>query len=87
MKPGHTRLVVTSSDFCSQYFVAGSLAASAQNCPSSPNYNPDFTSNQNCVVLNGIDISNPSTTYPGFYPAVPPPPSGVTTVLRLTPNQ
>jgi hypothetical protein len=86
MKPQHSRLVVTSAILLT-VLVAGSLAASAQNCPSSPNYNPDFTSNQSCVVLNGIDISNPSTAYPGFYPAVPPPPSGVTTVLRLTPNQ
>lgn len=33
--------------------VAGSTAALAQNCPASPNYFPDFTSNQNCVAPNG----------------------------------
>lgn len=34
--------------------VAGSTAAWAQNCPNSPNYSPDFTSNQACLTLNGV---------------------------------
>jgi hypothetical protein len=57
--------------------VAGSTTAGAQSCPTSPNYLPDFTSNQNCLDLNGT-----MTGYPGFYTAV----SGTGTVLRLTPN-
>jgi hypothetical protein len=65
--------------------VAGSLAASAQSCPSSPKY-PDFTSGQNCLTLNGINYDTPSAIFPGFYPAVPTPPPGVSTVLRLTPS-
>jgi hypothetical protein len=64
--------------------VAGSTAAWAA-CPTSPNYTPDFSSSsdQACLTLNG---TNPG--YPGFYPAVatPPPPPGVTKVLRLTQN-
>ena len=64
--------------------VAGSTVAWAQ-CPTSPTYSPDFSNvpNQSCLTLN----SNGSYAgYPGFYPAVPPPPPNVTTVLRLTPN-
>jgi hypothetical protein len=36
-------------------FVAGSTAASAQSCPTSPNYSPDFTgaSSSACLTLNG----------------------------------
>jgi len=65
--------------------VAGStLAGAQQSCPTSPNYIPDFTSNQGCLTLNN---NGAGTGYPGFYPAVPPPPPGVATVLRLTPNQ
>jgi Legume lectin domain len=56
---------------------AGSTAAWAQNCPTSPNYNPDFSSNQTCLTLNGT-----TPGYPGFYTTV----SGSGTVLRLTPN-
>ena len=67
--------------------VAGSTAASAQ-C-TSPNYNPDFqnvSNNQSCLTLNN---NGAYPGYPGFYPVVnsPTPPTGVTTVLRLTPNQ
>jgi Legume lectin domain len=64
--------------------IAGSTGAWAQSCPTSPNYLPDFSSNQNCLALNN---NGAGAGYPGFYPAVPPPPTGVTTVLRLTPNQ
>jgi len=67
-------------------FVAGSTAASAQSCPTSPNYTPDFTgaSSPACLMLN----NNGDAGYPGFFPVVnpPTPPPGVTTVLRLTPN-
>ena len=65
-------------------FVAGSTTASAQSCPTSPNYTPDFTgaSSPACLTLN----NNGDAGYPGFYPAVPPPPQNVTTVLRVTPN-
>jgi hypothetical protein len=85
MKSGYTLLVVTAA-IVVLVLLAGSPAASAQTCPSSPNYNPDFTSNESCLTLNGMTYNTPSTTYPGFYPAVPPPPPGVTNVLRLTPN-
>ena len=86
MKPGYTKLVVTAA-IVVLVIVVGSSAASAQSCPTSPNYLPDFTSNQNCLTSNGMNFDTPSTTYPGFYPAVPTPPPGVSTVLRLTPNQ
>jgi hypothetical protein len=75
----------------------GSQTTLAQ-CPASPapEYVPDFSSNQNCLTLNGT----PSDSgYPGFFaPAfslTPPPgttnpaqpaPAGVTKVLRLTTN-
>jgi hypothetical protein len=86
MKSACAKFVVTAA-LAVLGIVVWSPAASAQSCPTSPNYSPDFTSNQNCMVLNGMQDNTPSTTYPGFYPAVPPPPTGVTTVLRLTPNQ
>ena len=57
--------------------VAGSTTARAQSCPTSPNYLPDFSSNQNCLTLNGT-----TPGYPGFYTAD----SGTGTALRLTPN-
>jgi hypothetical protein len=85
MKPGYTKVVVTAA-IMALVIVAGSLSASAQTCPPSPKF-PDFTSNQNCLTLSGINYDTPSTTYPGFYPAVPTPPPGVTNVLRLTPSQ
>jgi hypothetical protein len=56
--------------------VTGSTTAWAQ-CPTSPNYLPDFSSNQACLTLNGT-----TPGYPGFYTAV----SGSGTVLRITPN-
>ncbi len=86
MNSGYTKLVVTAA-IVVLVIVAGSSAASAQSCPSSPKYLPDFTSNQTCLTPNGMNYDTPSTLYPGFYPAVPTPPPGVTTVLRLTPNQ
>ena len=86
MKLEYTKLVLTAAIVVLAN-VAASPAASAQSCPTSPNYNPDFTSNQNCLTLNGVQDNNPLTTYPGFYPAVQTPPPGVTTVLRLTPSQ
>jgi hypothetical protein len=58
--------------------VAGSTVTLAQSCPTSPDYLPDFTSNQTCLTLN----NNGDTGYPGFYTAV----SGTGIVLRLTPN-
>jgi hypothetical protein len=62
--------------------VGGSTAAWAQ-CPASPSYIPDFSANQTCLTLTS---NGASPGYPGFYPAVPPAPPGVTKVLRLTPN-
>jgi hypothetical protein len=85
MISGFAKLVVTTA-IVMLTIVACIPAASAQSCPPSPNYRPDFSSSQNCLTLNGINYTTPSTTYPGFYPAVQPPPVGVTNVLRLTPN-
>ena len=71
-------------------FIAAVATASAQeaSCPASPAYTPDFSSNHNCLALNGIQYSGPlaypSTGYPGFYPPVG---STSGTVLRLTPSQ
>ena len=77
-----TRLLVLAAT--AALLVAGSAVAWAQGCPTSPNFSPDFSSNQSCLTLtnNGADPG-----YPGFYPPTPPPPTGVTNVLRLTPNQ
>jgi len=55
----------------------GAAAWGQAQCPSSPNYSPDFSANESCLFLNGN-----TQGYPGFYPAQ----SGGTTVLRLTPN-
>jgi len=77
-----TKFVIIAAA-ASLLIIAGSTSAQAQaSCPTSPNFTPDFTSNQSCLALNG---TNPG--FPGFVPAVAPPPSGVTTVLRITPNQ
>jgi len=82
MKVGSTKLIMATA-LLALAFIVDSSAALAQNCPTAPNYSPDFTSNQGCLTLNN---NGTVQGYPGFYPAVPPPPSGVTTVLRLTPN-
>jgi uncharacterized repeat protein (TIGR01451 family) len=80
--------------------VVGGSTASAQNltpCNANfPDYSPDFSLNQACLFLNGTPANS---GYPGFYdPAAPASepsgtpnpagsvPSGVNTVLRLTPN-
>ncbi len=76
MKAGIIRFVVVAA-FAALLVAGGSTGAWAQNCPTAPNYVPDFTSNQTCLTLNGT-----MTGYPGFYTAV----SGSGTVLRLTPN-
>ncbi|HXM64701.1 MAG TPA: L-type lectin-domain containing protein [Terriglobales bacterium] len=76
MKVGIMRFMVMAA-IAAVAVVVGSSAAWAQTCPTSPNYTPDFSSNQTCVTLNGT-----TTGYPGFYTAV----SGSGTVLRLTPN-
>src|SRR5580698_1488718 len=86
MKPGYTKLVVTAA-IVILVIVAGGPGALAQSCPTSPTYSPDFTSNENCLTLNGMNYGVTGVGYPGFYPAVPPPPQGVTTVLRITPSQ
>src|SRR5271170_1290524 len=76
MKVGITRFIMLAA-IAAVAVVAGSSAAWAQTCPTSPNYTQDFSSNQTCLTLNG---TNPG--YPGFYTAV----SGTGTVLRLTQN-
>jgi len=76
MKPNITRIAKLAA-IAVLALVAGNTAAKAQTCPTSPNYTPDFTNNQNCLTLNGT-----TPGYPGFYTAV----SGNGVVLRLTPN-
>jgi uncharacterized repeat protein (TIGR01451 family) len=78
------------------FAIAGSSTALGQNCPTSPNYSPDFSSSQGCMTLNGAPANS---GFPGFYgpastliqptgtPNPPQPaPNGVATVLRLTPD-
>lgn len=60
--------------------LAASSAAWAAQCPTAPSYNPDFTSNQSCLQLNGNYNSSPNSTYPTFVG------STGSTLLRLTPN-
>lgn len=80
MRTGFKRLLFA---LAATLIVAGSTVAHAQNCPTSPNYTPDFSANQTCLGLNGFNFNAISSVYPGFYPAV----STSATVLRLTPNQ
>ncbi len=77
-----TRSIMTTA-IVALTVVAWSTVASAQSCPTSPNYTPDFSSNEGCLTLNN---NGAAPGYPGFYPAVPPPPAGVATVLRVTPT-
>ena len=49
-------------------FAISTLGAAGQSCPTSPNYAPDFSANQNCATLNG------SAAYV----------AGTSTVLQLT---
>ena len=76
MKPEIMRLATVAA-IAVLVVVVGSNTASAQSCPTSPNYLPDFSSNQSCLTLNGT-----TPGYPGFYTAV----SGSGIALRLTPN-
>ncbi|HLZ40088.1 MAG TPA: L-type lectin-domain containing protein [Candidatus Sulfotelmatobacter sp.] len=51
--------------------VGGGLQAWAQDCPSSPAYTPDFSSNQLCLTLNSYSVNGSgtgSTTFTGEYP-------------------
>jgi hypothetical protein len=84
MKVGITRLIIVAA-IAALVLVAGSTAAWAQSCPTSPKYSPDFTSNQPCLTLNGTRFNTPNTAYPSFVTTNPTP--TVATVLRLTPNQ
>ncbi len=52
MKLGITKFIMTAA-IAALVVVAGSPAARAQSCPTSPYYSPDFTSNQGCLKLNG----------------------------------
>jgi hypothetical protein len=99
MRVGSKRLF-TQTSIVMLMVLVGTIAGWAQ-CTAPPNYSPDFSgpsvtfpnaSSQSCLTLNGENYSNgittgPATPYANFYPAVPTPPPGVTTVLRLTPNQ
>lgn len=91
MKIRITRLVMAAA-IAAVMVVAGNGVARAQSCPTSPNFSPDFTSNETCLTMNGFDFQTAVTAPPGppgFYPVITPPPAPpvVSTVLRLTPNQ
>ena len=60
MKMRMTRLIMLAA-IAVMVVVAGSTASWAQSCPTSPNYSPDFTSNQTCLTLNG-NASFPAPT-------------------------
>ena len=79
MRLGITRLMIVVG--MTGLLLAASSVVFAQTCPTSPDYTTDFSSNQNCLTLTGNSLG-----YPGFYAPVPPPPPGVTNVLRITPN-
>ncbi len=64
--------------------IIGCSLASAQGCPASPGYSPDFTTNQSCLTLNGINSAYSGS--PSFAPPATPQ-SSVSNVLRLTANQ
>jgi Bacterial lectin len=72
MKVGFSRSVVAAA-FAALIVMAGSATAWAQ-CPASPNFGTDFTTNQACLTLNGIGPQFLSTGDSG------------PVVLRLTPN-
>ena len=50
MKIGIAKLIRVAA-IAALVVIAGSTGAWAQNCPTSPNYLPDFSSNQNCLAL------------------------------------
>lgn len=75
MKTGILRFILAPA-IVTLVLVVGSTTSWAQ-CPSSPNYSPDFSTNQSCLTLTGT-----TPGYPGFYTAV----NGNTIALRLTPN-
>jgi hypothetical protein len=62
----------------------GAALASAQGCPASPAFSPDFTMNQGCLTPNGVNSG-----YSGSPSFAPPqtPETSVSSVLRLTANQ
>ncbi len=64
--------------------MGGATLASAQGCPASPGYSPDFGLNQNCLTSNGANSGYSGS--PSFAPPATPE-SSVSTVLRLTANQ
>jgi hypothetical protein len=64
--------------------IVGVTLASAQGCPASPGYSPDFSVNQSCLTSNGINSGFSGS--PSFAPPATPE-SSVSTVLRLTANQ
>ena len=61
--------------------MSGVMLASAQTCPNSPSYSPDFTANQSCLTLNP-----PSSAYP-LFTSPQTTQTNVANVLRLTPAQ
>jgi hypothetical protein len=66
--------------------LAASPTTFAQNCTSTvPDYSPDFSSNQSCLTLNGINYATTSNAFPSFTAPITPTPN-VSHVLRLTPS-
>jgi uncharacterized repeat protein (TIGR01451 family) len=67
-------------------FAGGSTASAQSLCNATvPDYSPDFSSNQSCLLLNGMNYAALSTEYPSFQSPIAPPPPNVSDVLRLTP--
>jgi uncharacterized repeat protein (TIGR01451 family) len=85
MRVGKGMLAVKAAILFFVLAIAGSSAAFGQNCSSAPNYSPDFSSNQGCLTLNGINYATPSTGYPSFQAPIAPAPPNVSSVLQLTP--
>ena len=89
MTQGIKRFVIVAA-IAAVLVITGGTAAWAQGCPTSPNYSPDFTSNQSCLTLNGTAAFGPTAytlTQPTGTPnPAQPAPSNVSSVLRVTPN-
>ena len=96
MKAGVISRFVVVAALAALMVFGGSTAAWAV-CPASPNFTTDFTNDQDCLVLNdaaafggpasGLPTSGmPPTNLPGSNNAPQTAPTGLNTVLRLTPD-
>ncbi len=65
----------------------GLTHAWGQGCPASPNYSTDFTNNQACLALNGVNTNSPPDSGSPSFRAPATPQQSVTNVLSLTAAQ